>query len=65
MPRTHPTPGMGWDPTNACPVDERYLRVTSGRDCADVPPVRGVFMGAPAAAMRVRLEVAAEVAATQ
>jgi transglutaminase-like putative cysteine protease len=54
----------GLDPTNACPVDERYLRVTCGRDYADAPPVRGVYVGTGTGALRVHLDVAAEVAAT-
>ena len=57
--------GNGWvglDPTNDCAADERFPRLTCGRDCADVPPVRGVFAGVAPDAPRVRLEVAAEAA---
>ena len=45
-------PGSGWwplDPTNGGPVGERHVEIGRGRDYGDVPPVRGVFMGAGAA----------------
>ena len=41
-------PGAGWigfDPTNDTEGDERHVRVAVGRDYADVPPTRGVFLG--------------------
>ncbi len=41
-------PGLGWtgfDPTNRCLADQRYIRVAVGRDYQDVPPVRGIFVG--------------------
>ncbi len=41
-------PGLGWsgfDPANDCDCDDRHLRVAVGRDYADVPPVRGTFLG--------------------
>lgn len=41
-------PGIGWtafDPTNDTEGDERHVRVAVGRDYADVPPTRGVFLG--------------------
>jgi transglutaminase-like putative cysteine protease len=56
---------VGLDPTNNCPADERYLRLTCGRDYADVPPVRGVVVGVAAGALRVKLEMAAEAAGGQ
>lgn len=45
-------PGGGWhalDPTNGGPVGERHVVIGCGRDYGDVPPVRGVFMGAATA----------------
>lgn len=51
-------PGGGWfalDPTNGGPVAERHVVIGCGRDYGDVPPVRGVFMGA--AAVEVEAEV--------
>lgn len=41
-------PGLGWsgfDPANDCDCDARHVRVAIGRDYADVPPVRGTFLG--------------------
>jgi transglutaminase-like putative cysteine protease len=40
------TPGdvwLGFDPTNAQMVDERYMVVGWGRDYADIPPLRGII----------------------
>jgi transglutaminase-like putative cysteine protease len=42
-------PSTGWvgiDVTNGCFPDERYVRVATGRDYDDVPPIRGAFIGA-------------------
>ena len=42
------TDDAGWlslDPTHDAEQDERYVRVGVGRDCADVPPSRGVYKG--------------------
>ena len=41
-------PDLGWigfDPTNRCMADERYVRIAIGRDYQDVSPIRGVFVG--------------------
>lgn len=41
-------PEFGWtafDPTNLGVVDERYVRIASGRDYQDVSPTRGVLEG--------------------
>lgn len=41
-------PGFGWaayDPTNPGVVDERYVRIASGRDYRDISPTRGVLEG--------------------
>ncbi len=41
-------PGIGWvgfDPTHANMIDERYVSVAAGRNYSDVPPHRGVFRG--------------------
>jgi len=41
-------PDLGWigfDPTNNLVVEDRHVRVAVGRDYADVPPTRGVFIG--------------------
>jgi transglutaminase-like putative cysteine protease len=41
-------PGVGWrglDPTNQQQVDCRYVKIASGRDYADVSPLRGTYRG--------------------
>jgi transglutaminase-like putative cysteine protease len=51
--------GLGWigfDPTNGCCPDERYIRLGSGYDARDAAPVRGVAHGA--ATERLDVEVA-------
>lgn len=50
----------GWtpiDPTSGAPVGERHVVVARGRDYADVPPLKGVYDGAPEGAMNVTVEV--------
>lgn len=40
--------GLGWvgfDPSNRCCPDERYIRLGSGYDAADAAPIRGVAKG--------------------
>jgi transglutaminase-like putative cysteine protease len=53
-------PGLGWvelDPTHPDPVHEDYVRVAVGRDYADVPPLRGSYLGPPTEAMNVVVQV--------
>ena len=53
-------PSLGWigfDPTNNCTVDQRYVRVAIGRDYQDVPPVRGVLMGGGESQLDVSIRV--------
>lgn len=55
-------PGRGWfglDPTNDILVDERHVKVATGRDYHDAAPVAGYFDGPPGAtsAMLVDLQV--------
>ncbi|HSV64909.1 MAG TPA: transglutaminase family protein [Mycobacteriales bacterium] len=47
----------GYDPTNNIPVGERHVWVASGRDYADVPPLKGIFSGGKSSALDVRVEV--------
>lgn len=52
--------GYGWrslDPTHNCPQDERYVRVATGRDYADVSPTRGVYKGKAKEKLEVRVSV--------
>lgn len=56
-------PGAGWlevDPTHPEPVTARWVRVATGRDYADVTPLRGVYMGAPTEAMVVTVQTEEE-----
>jgi transglutaminase-like putative cysteine protease len=45
------------DPTHGVPVGERHVVVARGRDYADVPPLKGVYHGAPDGTMNVTVEV--------
>lgn len=47
----------GYDPTNAIEVGERHVWVASGRDYADVPPLKGIFSGGEFDSMDVSVEV--------
>lgn len=52
--------GYGWrslDPTHDCPQDERYVRVATGRDYADVSPTRGIYKGNAKEKMDVAVQV--------
>ena len=48
---------IGFDPTNNCTADQRYVRVAVGRDYQDVPLVRGVFMGGGESRLDVSIRV--------
>lgn len=48
---------VGYDPTHDRPVDERYVKVASGRDYADIRPVSGTYRGAPTKELRVEVAV--------
>ena len=53
-------PGVGWmefDPTHPDPAHEHYVRLASGRDYADVPPLRGSYLGPRTEGMAVTVEV--------
>lgn len=50
----------GWralDPTHNCPQDEKYVRVATGRDYADVSPTRGIYKGNAKEKMEVAVQV--------
>lgn len=56
-------PGVGWhevDPTHPEPITGRWVRVASGRDYADVTPLRGTYQGDPTASMVVTVETEEE-----
>lgn len=53
-------PGYGWvgfDPTHDRPADERYVKLASGRDYADIRPVSGTYRGSPTRELRVEVIV--------
>ncbi|MGD9696422.1 MAG: transglutaminase domain-containing protein [Thermoleophilia bacterium] len=53
-------PGIGWremDPTHPGADYEHYVRLAVGRDYADVPPLRGSYLGPPTERMTVSVEV--------
>ena len=45
------------DPTSGADVRERHVVVARGRDYADIPPLKGIYHGAPAGALHVTVEV--------
>jgi transglutaminase-like putative cysteine protease len=50
----------GWwgvDPTNGIPAGERHVLVARGRDYADVPPIKGVYVGGAAERLGVTVEL--------
>jgi len=52
-------PDLGWvgvDPTNACLVNDHFIKVAIGRDFTDVPPNKGVYRGRAREAVLVRVE---------
>jgi transglutaminase-like putative cysteine protease len=53
-------PAHGWfgiDPTHNQWVEERHVRLGIGRDYGDVPPNRGVYRGAAAEEIKVRVQL--------
>jgi len=53
-------PGYGWaafDPTHDRPADERYVKVASGRDYADIRPVSGTYRGGKTRSLVVEVRV--------
>ena len=55
-------PHLGWvgfDPTNALVAGDRHIRTALGRDYADVPPTKGIFLGRTASDLFVAVQVTA------
>jgi len=53
-------PELGWigfDPTNNMICNEQHIRVAVGRDYADVPPTKGVFIGEADSELEVEVKV--------
>jgi transglutaminase-like putative cysteine protease len=47
----------GYDPTNGAATGPRHVVVARGRDYADVPPLKGIYHGAPSSYLGVTVEV--------
>jgi transglutaminase-like putative cysteine protease len=47
----------GYDPTNGVPTGPRHVVVARGRDYTDVPPLKGIYNGAPSTHLGVTVEV--------
>ena len=45
------------DPTSGAPARERHNVVARGRDYLDIPPLKGIYHGAPTSALDVSVEV--------
>jgi transglutaminase-like putative cysteine protease len=45
------------DPTNRSPVGEAHVVVARGRDYADVPPLKGIYQGAPESRQEITVTV--------
>ena len=50
----------GWDPTNLTEAGDRHVYVGHGRDYDDIAPIRGVYAGAGAADIFVKVEITRE-----
>jgi transglutaminase-like putative cysteine protease len=48
---------MAWDPTHGEPIGHRHVLVGRGRDYGDVPPLKGVYQGAPSVAHEVAIAI--------
>ncbi|MGE5828044.1 MAG: transglutaminase-like domain-containing protein, partial [Micromonosporaceae bacterium] len=46
-----------FDPTNGVPAGPRHVIVARGRDYSDVPPLKGVYHGAPSTGLGVTVEI--------
>jgi transglutaminase-like putative cysteine protease len=56
---------VGYDPTNACLIDDRFAKIAVGRDYRDVSPIRGVYKGASRSTMSVNVAMEALASAQQ
>ena len=47
---------VGFDPTNRCSPDERYIRVSSGLDANYAAPVKGIIYGTSTEKLEIKVE---------
>jgi len=53
-------PKVGWlalDPTHNCQADDTYIKIATGRDYSDVPPVMGHYKGSLQRRMEVEVNI--------
>ena len=53
-------PGIGWrglDPTHNCQIGETYVKLGTGRDYGDVPPITGNYRGTLDRKMEVQVKI--------
>ncbi len=53
-------PGYGWmglDPTNNCVVNDRHVRLATGRNFEDCTPVKGTYKGSGEHTLEVSVEI--------
>lgn len=50
---------LAFDPTNNLLANDHHIRVHTGRDYADVAPIRGIYLGPPASLLDVGVSVVA------
>jgi transglutaminase-like putative cysteine protease len=53
-------PGIGWqglDPTHNCQPDETYVKISVGRDYADVAPVSGTYKGTTDRTLSIEVKI--------
>lgn len=48
---------VGFDPTNGNEIGLQHVVVAKGRDYGDVPPLKGIYHGAPSRALGVTVEI--------
>lgn len=48
---------VGFDPTNGNDIGLQHVVVAKGRDYGDVPPLKGIYHGAPSRALGVTVEI--------
>jgi transglutaminase-like putative cysteine protease len=46
-----------WDPSHAQPAGQRHVVVGRGRDYSDLPPLKGIYQGAPSIAHEVEVAI--------
>ena len=45
------------DPAHDRPADDRYVKVATGRDYADIRPINGTYRGTPTRSLKVDVKI--------